>query len=277
MSIAQQAAEQMASNEACPAGEEDAHAVDSRLMRELRRYYEALLRHYGPQQWWPAKTRFEVILGAILVQNTAWRNVEKALANLRAARALNVSGMRRLSRSQLEALVRPSGFFRQKAERLKDFISYLDSEHRGSLARMFLRNTEELRSQLLALKGIGRETADSILLYAAHRPVFVVDAYARRVLARHELIDVDSPYEKVRGAVESAIRRAGETDAQTAQHFNELHALFVAVGKGHCRSVPLCAGCPLQRFLPATGPKPLLGRVKKSKAGRRSVPPGKAH
>lgn len=213
-----------------------------------------------------------MIVGAILVQNTAWANVEKALGNLRAARALNVSGVRRLSRSQLEALVRPSGFFRQKAERLKDFIHYLDAKHRGSLARMFLHPTDEIRTELLALKGIGPETADSILLYAAHRPVFVVDAYARRVLARHGMITADAPYEHVRSAVEQAIRRSEETDAQTAQHFNELHALFVAVGKEHCRSVPLCDGCPLARFLPPTGPKPLLGAVTKSKAGRRSVP-----
>src|SRR5262249_12441886 len=144
----------------------------------IRRYYRALTDAYGPLHWWPARTRFEVIVGAFLTQNTAWRNVEHALANLRRAGVLSLAGVRRIRLPDLEALVRPAGFFRHKAQRLKVFVEFLDKNHRGSLRRMFSQPTEQLREQLLVLNGIGPETADSILLYAGKHPVFVVDTYA---------------------------------------------------------------------------------------------------
>src|SRR6202165_1850401 len=151
----------------------------------IRLYYETLFSAWGCQHWWPAQSRFEMIVGAYLTQNTAWTNVEKALSNLRKARLLTISGIRRTPPPKLEQLIRPAGYFRQKAQRLKTFVSFLDERYSGSLDRMFARPTAELRDELLALNGVGPETADSILLYAGNHPVFVVDAYTRRILARH--------------------------------------------------------------------------------------------
>ena len=176
-----------------------------------------LLRRYGPQNWWPARSRFEVIVGAYLTQNTNWSNVEKAMANLRRARLLSVSAMRKAPIAELEALVRPSGYFRQKARNLKTFIAFLDQQYSGSLARMFSQPTEKLRAELLALNGVGPETADSILLYAGNHPVFVVDAYTRRVLERHGIITAgfrnrgqkqEAGYEEIRALVEHALSSA---------------------------------------------------------------------
>jgi endonuclease-3 related protein len=154
----------------------------------VRHHYDALIEAWGPQDWWPARSRLEVIAGAILTQNTAWSNVERALRNLRRVGALSVDGIRATPLRKLEQLIRPAGYFRQKARRLKNFVRYLDAHYRGSLTRMFARPTEELRAELLALNGVGPETADSILLYAGGHPVFVVDAYTRRIFARHGLL-----------------------------------------------------------------------------------------
>lgn len=162
---------------------------------QIRSYYRALFRAWGPQNWWPARSRFEVIVGAFLTQNTAWTNVEKALANLRAARLLSVKGIRDVRLAELERLIRPSGYFRQKAKRLKTFVNFLDQRYSGSLTRLFSRPTAELREELLQLNGVGPETADSILLYAGNHPVFVVDAYTRRILARHEILPEEAAYE----------------------------------------------------------------------------------
>ncbi len=235
-------------------------------------YYKTLLSRWGPQNWWPAQSRFEVIVGAYLTQNTNWRNVELAVANLRRARALTVEGMHRLELSQLEDLVRPSGYFRQKARNLKTFLAFLDDKYGGSLDRMFSRPTEELRTELLALNGVGPETADSILLYAGNHPVFVVDAYTRRVLERHGIIGPKAKYEEIRLLVEQAIgesepealtvmqqgadprhpasRISRASRSQLAQHYNEFHALIVRVGNQYCRKTAKCEGCPLQQFLP---------------------------
>jgi endonuclease-3 related protein len=241
-----------------------------RLRGEIPQYYIALLARYGPQNWWPARSRFEVIIGAYLTQNTNWSNVEKAMANLRGARLLSISAMRKASIAKLQALVRPSGYFRQKARNLKTFITFLDRRYSGSLTRMFAVPTAELRVELLELNGVGPETADSILLYAGNHPVFVVDAYTRRVLLRHGIIGQKTPYEEIRGMIEQAIgssaaeslvvknpasdprhpvsRISSAARSALAQHYNELHALIVRVGNHYCRTKPNCEGCPLQRF-----------------------------
>ncbi len=244
----------------------------------IRDYYRALIAAWGPQDWWPARTRFEVIVGAFLTQNTAWINVERALANLRRAKVLCVAGIRRMSPRRLEALIRPAGYFRQKAHRLKVFVRHLDSHYEGSLARMFARPTAELRAELLALHGVGPETADSILLYAGGHASFVVDTYTRRILERHAIIDRRTSYEEVRLLFESSLRgeaapaplafarnskletrNSGNRSpkfvlpsaAPAAQVYNECHALLVRAAKYHClKKQAQCAGCPLEPFLP---------------------------
>jgi endonuclease-3 related protein len=207
-------------------------------------YFFALFAAYGPQRWWPGRSRFEVIVGAILTQNTAWKNVELAIANLRSAGLLSPQAARGAHPARLAACLRPSGYFRQKAKTLKNFVAFLFSEYGGSLNRLFATPTEILREQLLALRGIGPETADSILLYAGKRPVFVVDAYARRILERHGLAHPDARYEQLRATFEFALPR-------DHQLFNEFHALIVQTGKKHCRKTkPDCSNCPLAEFLP---------------------------
>jgi endonuclease-3 related protein len=240
---------------------------------EIPRYYTALLARYGPQNWWPARSRFEVIVGAYLTQNTNWSNVEKAMVNLRRAHRLSVSAMRQISLDELKTLVRPSGYFRQKARNLKTFIAFLDRQYSGSLTRMFAQPTERLRVELLELNGVGPETADSILLYAGNHPVFVVDAYTRRVLLRHGIIGHKTSYEEIRAMIEHAIgssaaeslivkesvsdprhpvsRMSSSARSELAQHYNELHALIVRVGNHYCRAKAICEGCPLQLFLKA--------------------------
>lgn len=239
----------------------------------IRNYYQHLMAAWGPQDWWPAHTRFEVIVGAFLTQNTAWTNVERALRRLRAEGALNLDGVRRTPLSKLAQLIRSSGYFRQKAQRLKNFVNYLDARYEGSLARMFARPTAELREELLALNGVGPETADSILLYAGGHPVFVVDAYTRRVFERHRLITAKARYEDIRQLVERAFERDLPSDLQqppasplsdrrrhkfrirraapAARVFDEFHALLVQTAKHHClKASARCSGCPLERFLP---------------------------
>ena len=246
---------------------------------QLRDFYLALSRAWGPQHWWPARSRFEVIAGAFLTQNTSWTNVERALGQLRHARLLSVDGIRQTSLARLEQLVRSAGYYRQKAQRLKNFVCYLDRRYGGSLARMFAQPTPRLRSELLELNGIGPETADSILLYAGGHEAFVVDAYTRRVLERHGLAQSNTPYDDIRLAFERALaalapRRTttGTNPAGPATHapsrasrmrrsplaqvFNEMHGLIVQVGKNHClKALPRCHECPLARF-PGVLPPP---------------------
>lgn len=179
-------------------------------------YLQALYRAWGPQRWWPAESPFEIIVGAFLTQNTAWTNVERAMANLRQARRLSVDGIRRTPIEELEALVRPAGYFRQKAARLKTFVAYLDTRYKGSLSRMFSQPTEQLRTELLNLNGIGPETADSILLYAGQHEVFVVDAYTRRIFERHELINSAATYDDIRRKVENDLSKASLDPAATS-------------------------------------------------------------
>ncbi len=204
----------------------------------LQEIYDSLFSTYGPQHWWPAKSRFEVILGAILTQNTNWKNVERAIANLREADLLKYENLREVPSQRLAELVRPSGYFNIKAERLHAFCRFLQREYKGNLRKMFREKTEDLREKLLSVKGIGPETADSILLYAAKRPVFVVDAYTRRVLSRHGLCRETASYEEIQALFMENL----DGDVQM---FNEYHALFVQVGKLHCTPKPRCAECPL--------------------------------
>jgi endonuclease III related protein len=198
--------------------------------------------------WWPARTPFEVIVGAILTQNTAWSNVERAIANLRRERLLTARAIERVSAARLERLVRPSGYFRQKAKKLKAFARFLRGEYGGSLARMFRTPTNEIRQKLLEVYGIGPETADSILLYGGGHAIFVVDAYTHRILARHGLTGARPDYETVRGLFEASLPRA-------ANVYNEFHAQIVHVGKNWCRTrQPHCNECPLLSYLPAHSP-----------------------
>jgi endonuclease-3 related protein len=211
----------------------------------LREYYVALFRALGPQNWWPARTPFEVIVGAILTQNTAWTNVEKAMANLRHNRLLTPVALERVSQAKLARLIRSSGYFRQKAKKLKAFVRFLRREYGGSLAMMFREPTAQLREKLLAVHGIGPETADSILLYAARHPVFVVDAYTRRILSRHGLATEKTSYEELRALFENSLPR-------DVQLYNEFHGLIVMTGKHWCRTKnPHCHECPLMPFLSA--------------------------
>ena len=206
-------------------------------------YYNALFTAFGPQQWWPAKTPFEVIVGAILTQNTAWTNVEKAITNLRAAGLLSPAGIEKAPLRRLEALVRSSGYFRQKARKLKAFCKFLRAEYRGSLQRMFRAPTPALREKLLSVFGIGPETADSILLYAGGHGVFVVDAYTKRLLVRHGWAGEKTTYDEMRWMFERQF-------PGNAQRFNEFHALIVTTGKNFCRTQqPLCGQCPLGGYL----------------------------
>ena len=227
---------------------------------------------WGPQDWWPAYTRFEVIVGAFLTQNTAWTNVERALDGLRAEGALSIDGIRRTPLPKLARVVRSSGYFRQKAKRLKNFVSYLDARYNGSLERMFAQPTDKVREELLAVDGVGPETADSILLYAGGHPVFVVDAYTRRIFERHGLITAKTRYEEIRELVERAFQqltppRSGDPPTSplagprrhkfvvrrapaAACAFDEFHALLVQAAKHHClKAEAKCSGCPLERFL----------------------------
>lgn len=167
--------------------------------------YSTLLRAWGRQHWWPAQTRFEVIVGAYLTQNTSWTNVEVALRRLRKAHVLSVDGIRKISLKKLEQLIRSSGYFRQKARKLKTFVRFLDQHYAGSLNKMFAQPTTKLREELLALNGVGPETADSILLYAGQHPVFVVDAYTKRLAARHGILAETAKYEEFRSLFERAL------------------------------------------------------------------------
>jgi endonuclease III related protein len=215
---------------------------------ELMRYYETMSEALGPMRWWPAKTPFEVIVGAILTQSTAWGNVELAIGNLRREKLLTPSAILKISSSRLATLVRPSGYFRQKAKKLKAFVHFLRSEYAGSLKRMFRTPTAELRERLLSVHGIGPETADSILLYAGNHPVFVVDAYTHRIFGRHAITEGKPDYERVRAFFESALPLHPPL-------FNEFHALIVNTGKNWCRKkAPRCGECPLRGLLPPDSP-----------------------
>ncbi len=208
--------------------------------------YSKLSDRFGHRRWWPARTPLEVAVGAILTQNTAWRNVERAIANLRAARVLSVAGLRRVPLARLARLVRPSGYFNQKARKLKAFVAFLDREHGGRFASMRRAEAAPLRAALLGVHGIGPETADSILLYALEKPVFVVDTYTRRIVERHRVVPHGLSYEAIRAMFESRLPR-------DVALWNDYHAQLVAAGHHHCGPTPRCEGCPLESLLPTGG------------------------
>jgi endonuclease-3 related protein len=207
----------------------------------LTEIYRLLYDAFGPQHWWPGETRFEIITGAILTQNTNWTNVEKAITNLKSADCLTPEKLHHLDPAQLAELIRPAGYYNIKAKRLKNFIDWLFDNYDGELTNLESIDTDQLRAELLAIKGVGRETADSILLYAFDRPVFVVDAYTARIVCRHGLIAHDADYEQLRGLFESSL------PADT-QLYNEYHALLVRVGKEFCKPKAKCLDCPLEKL-----------------------------
>ena len=209
------------------------------LKGRLLRLYLALLQRFGPQRWWPGRTAFEIAAGAVLTQHTAWTNAARAVAALRARRLLDPRRLIALDEETLARVIRASGTYRLKARRLRAFTRWLLDGFGGRWPAVRRAPLGALRRGLLGVPGLGPETADAILLYAAGRPVFVADAYARRVLVRHRLLPHRAGYEAARGDVEAHL-------PSDPLLFNEFHALLVAVGKTHCRTTPTCAGCPLR-------------------------------
>ena len=207
----------------------------------LTEIYRLLYDAFGPQHWWPGETRFEIITGAILTQNTSWANVEKAITNLKSADCLTLEKLHHLDPAQLAELIRPAGYYNIKAKRLKNFIDWLFDNYDGELANLETIDTDRLREELLEIKGVGRETADSILLYAFERSIFVVDAYTARIVCRHGLIAHDADYEQLRELFESNL----PTDTQL---YNEYHALLVKLGKEFCKPKARCTDCPLEKL-----------------------------
>jgi endonuclease-3 related protein len=210
--------------------------------------YQSMERTLGPQGWWPGRSRFEIIVGAILTQNTSWTNVARAIANLRQARKLTPKAIRTIPQNSLARLIRPSGYYRTKATRVKRFVRFLQVRYGLNLSRMFKDPPLMLRQELLALPGIGPETADAILLYAGQVPIFVVDTYTRRILGRHGLVRSRASY----GEIQALFMRNLLPEAAL---YNEYHALLVAVGKEFCRPMPRCAGCPLRQDLEQYRPR----------------------
>jgi endonuclease III related protein len=205
----------------------------------LIKIYRTLYQTYGPRHWWPGETSFEVMVGAILTQNTSWRNVEKAIQKLKGKGVLNPEGIHHLKRSELARLIKSSGYYRIKTDRLKSFIDFLFEEYDGNIKKMGRERLGELREKLLGVKGIGPETADSILLYGLKKPIFVVDAYTRRILSRHGIISEKASYEEVQKLFMDYLPRDEKL-------FNEYHALFVYLGKTVCKKIPRCELCPLR-------------------------------
>jgi endonuclease-3 related protein len=209
--------------------------------------YDKLLDAFGPQHWWPGESPLEIMVGAVLVQNTAWRNVERAIENLHDAGVMTPHALYAVPLAELAELIRPAGYYQVKARRLRNVLTFVVAEFDGSLDAMFRTDLASLRERLLAVHGIGPETADAILLYAGGMPSFVVDTYAHRVLARHGWIDYDATYHDIKEHFENTL----PTDAAL---YNEYHALLVRVGKDHCRrAAPKCEACPLAPLLPAGG------------------------
>jgi endonuclease III related protein len=214
----------------------------------LSEVYRCLFEVFGPQHWWPGESPFEVIVGAVLTQNTSWQNVERAIGNLREADLLEPHALFAVPVEELEELIRPAGYFRVKSQRLRSFLKFLIERYDGSLDEMFGVGLPDLRYQLLEVSGIGPETADSILLYAGELPSFVVDAYTHRVFSRHGWIDFEADYHQIQDYVQSEL-------PQETPVYNEFHALLVRLGKDYCKKTkPKCSECPLREMLPQGGP-----------------------
>lgn len=211
----------------------------STISARLKDGFDRMLRHFGPRGWWPGETPFEVMVGAILTQNTNWKNVERAISNIKSEGLLNPRKLLDLHPMRLAALIRPAGYYRLKAGRLRNYLRYFLDRYDGSAKQMSARPVEELRPELLAVKGVGPETADSILLYALDKPIFVIDAYTKRILARHAICAEEAGYDELQEMFMDAL----EHDVEL---FNEYHALIVEAGKDFCRKNPRCGECPLR-------------------------------
>jgi endonuclease-3 related protein len=213
-------------------------------MHGVLKIYRKLYRFFGPQNWWPGDTPFEVAIGAILTQNTNWSNVEYALENLKKRGLLAPRGIHELSLKELASLIKPAGYFNVKARRLKSFLEFLMNDYQGRMENMAREDTARIRAELLQVRGIGPETADSILLYALGKPVFVIDAYTKRVLSRHGILKYERPYDEFQNIFYASLKK-------DVRLYNEYHALFVRVGKTFCSKMkPLCGKCPLTDMLP---------------------------
>lgn len=208
---------------------------------DVMRLYRAMLDHFGPQGWWPGDGPLEIVIGAVLTQNTNWVNVERAIANLRDADLIDVEKLVEIAAERLAECIRPAGYFNVKAKRLKNLMAFLWREYGGDLARLFDQSVDDLREQLLAVNGVGLETADDIVLYAAEKPTFVVDAYTYRIMVRHHLVGEDDDAMTIKEFFESNL-------PEDVDLFKEYHALIVATGKHFCRKNARCPGCPLERF-----------------------------
>ena len=223
-------------------GGKESTLLDSTGQR-LMEMFDHLMHHFGPQNWWPAETELEMMVGAVLTQNTNWKNVEKALNNLKRGDQLSLPKLSSLSIPALAELIRPAGYYNIKAKRLKNLIDLLVEHYQADLSLFLNGETRTLREDLLSVKGIGPETADSILLYAARRPVFVVDAYTHRILTRHGMTDEQASYHELQALFEDHL-------PDDSPLFNEFHALLVKTGKEYCRKKPLCHLCPLREWGP---------------------------
>ena len=222
--------------------------MDSKLIE----IYEILLKHFGPQDWWPGDSPFEIMVGAVLTQNTNWTNVSKAIDNLKQENLLSFEKLHELDVELLAEKIRPAGYFNLKAKRLKNLLDFIDEEYDGSLEEMFAEDLYSLREKILTVKGIGPETADSILLYAGHKPVFVVDAYTHRIFSRHSIIAEDEGYYEIQEYFSLSL-------PEDVKLFNEYHALIVRLGKEFCKkSKPLCSQCPLNELDGFTYPLDIL-------------------
>ncbi|MBI2337162.1 MAG: endonuclease III domain-containing protein [Deltaproteobacteria bacterium] len=210
----------------------------AQVRKNLKEIYQLSLQHFGLQHWWPGDSPFEVMVGAILTQNTAWTNVEKAIQNLKAKNLLSLQALLDLPDSQLAETIRPAGYFNVKTQRLKEFLKFLQINYQGDIQKMVAQPTKKLRQELLSVKGIGQETADSILLYALEHPIFVVDAYTYRIFTRHGLVGPEAQYEDLQEVVMDVLE-------PEVKFYKEFHAQIVMIGKNFCKPTARCEQCPL--------------------------------
>ena len=215
--------------------------MQNTIGRKLMDMFQLLLNRFGPQEWWPGETALEMMIGAVLTQNTNWKNVEKVLKHLKDRHLLSLNGIRSLSTHELAEKIRPAGYYNVKAKRLKNLIEFIVDRYDGDLDVLLREETGVLREGLLSVKGIGPETADSILLYAAGRPIFVIDTYTHRILSRHSMIDDQASYDELQALFMDHL-------PDDPDLFNEFHALIVRTGKEYCRKKPLCNECPLNTW-----------------------------
>ena len=221
--------------------------MQSATNQRLNEMFDLLLDHFSPQNWWPGETPFEVMVGAVLTQNTNWKNVEKAIDNLKRQGLLNPENLHALPLSRLAEEIRPAGYYNIKAKRLRNLTTFIEERYGGDLAAMLDAESGALREGLLSIKGVGPETADSILLYAANLPVFVIDAYTYRILIRHGMIDEETTYDELQSLFMDHL-------PEDSRLFNEFHALIVRTAKDYCRKTPRCEHCPLRSWGPSEGP-----------------------